>query len=306
MNVATASEPPDGELEAGYRRLRHSVAVAPVQRDVIRLSGPDALGYLQGQCSQDVSALAPGDSAEALLLEPQGRVDAFVRVTRTGPEELIVDTDAGWGEAVVARLQRFKLRVKVDISQVGWRCVAVRGPHADEVSSQAGALRLPVDWPGLSGYDVLGEDPGMPQGVEECGAAAWQAARIEAGIPMMGSEIDERTIPEEAGLVERCVSFTKGCFTGQELVARLDARGSNVARRLRGLVIEGTEPGSMVGSGSELVAGDKSVGRITSQGWSPYFGAAVALAYVHRRVDVGSTVTVAGFNAVVRQLPLVG
>jgi len=306
MNKRTESDVGDPGIEEGYRRLRQSMAVAPVARDVIRVTGPDALGYLQGQCSQDVSALEPGDTAEALLLEPQGRVDAIIRVTRSGADELIVDTDSGWGDAVVARLERFKLRVKVEISLLRWRCVAVRGPDAGDVASPADALRLEVVWPGLIGFDLLGEDPGLPQGVEECGVRAWQAVRIEAGVPMMGSEIDERTIPEEAGLVQRCVSFTKGCFTGQELVARLDARGSNVARRLRGLVVAGTGPGSTPGPGAELVAGEKTVGRITSEGWSPLFDATVALAYVHRSVDVGSTVTVAGFNAEVRQLPLVG
>jgi tRNA-modifying protein YgfZ len=294
------------DVPDGYRRLRQDKAAAPVGRDVIRVIGPDAVDYMQGQCSQDVAALEPGNSADALLLEPQGRVDAFVRVTRTGEDELMVDTDAGWGDVVVARLERFKLRVKVEISRVAWSCVAVRGPAADSVGSPSGILRIAVDWPGLGGFDLLGEDPVVPQGVEECGAQAWQAARIEAGIPMMGSEIDERTIPEEAGLVGRCVSFTKGCFTGQELVARLDARGSNVARRLRGLAVAGTGPGSGPGAGTELVAGDKTVGRITSEAWSPGMGCTVALAYVHRSVDMGSTVVAGEFNAEVRQLPLVG
>ncbi len=282
------------------------MALAPVERDVIRLSGVDAVGYLQGQCSQDVAALGQGQSADALLLEPQGRVDALVRVTRTGTEELIVDTDAGWGDSVIERLGRFKLRVKLDISVVSWRCVAVRGPGASRVAPDPSTLQLPVVWPGLSGFDLLGEEPRAPQGVDACGYQAWQAARIEAGIPMMGTEIDEKTIPEEAGLVERCVSFTKGCFTGQELVARIDARGSNVARRLRGIVVSKSEPGTILGSGAELVANGKTVGRITSQAWSPGLGAAIALAYVHRSVEPGSTVTVGGFSAEVRQLPLVG
>ncbi len=293
-------------VEEGYRRLREAVASAPVERDVIRLSGPDAVQYLQGQCSQDISVLDPGHSADALLLEPQGRVDALIRVTRTGEDELIVDTDSGWGESVVARLERFKLRVKVDISLVGWRCVAIRGPDAAEVSSPSGVLRLDVNWPGLGGFDLLAEDVRVPDGLEQSGEPAWEAARIEAGIPVMGSEIDERTIPEEAGLVGRCVSFTKGCFTGQELVARLDARGSNVARRLRGLVFAGEQSDTPVSSGEELFADGKTVGRVTSKAWSPGLDAMVALGYVHRSVAVGSTLTVGDFSAEVRQLPLVG
>jgi folate-binding protein YgfZ len=304
------AEPASGstvlDLEEGYRRLRQAAAVAPVERDVIRLSGADAVGYLQGQCSQDVAALEPGQCADALLLEPQGRVDALVRVTRTGADELVVDTDAGWGGAVIARLERFKLRVKLEISVVGWRCVAVRGPAAGAMAPDPGMLQLPVVWPGLSGFDLLGEQPRAPTGVEACSHEAWEAVRIEAGIPMMGTEIDDRTIPEEAGLVERCVSFTKGCFTGQELVARIDARGSNVARRLRGIVLQATVPGSTIGAGAELIAGGKSVGRMTSQAWSPGLDAIVALAYVHRTVELGSTVTLGGFSAEVRPLPLVG
>ncbi len=116
------------DVPDGYRRLRQDKAAAPVGRDVIRVIGPDAVDYMQGQCSQDVAALEPGNSADALLLEPQGRVDAFVRVTRTGEDELIVDTDAGWGDVVVARLERFKLRVKVEISRR--RMELCRGPRA--------------------------------------------------------------------------------------------------------------------------------------------------------------------------------
>ena len=297
--------PPLGVHE-DYTNLRERAAIVPVERDVVTLSGPDAVQYLQGQCSQDVAALEPGGSADALLLEPQGRIDALVRVTRTGEDELIVDTDSGWGETVVARLERFKLRVKVDISLVGWHCIAVRGPCAGEIASVPGVLRLAVEWPGLGGFDLLGEDLGVPAGVERCGTEAWEAARIESGIPLMGSEIDSRTIPEEAGLVERCVSFTKGCFTGQELVARLDARGSNVARRLRGLVFTGDGAISDVGPGTELLTEAKNVGRVTSAAWSPGIGVTVALAYVHRSVAVGSTVTAGGVSAEVRQLPLVG
>ena len=121
----------------------------------------------------------------------------------------------------------------------------------------------------------------------------------------MGSELDERIIPEEAGLVERCVSFTKGCYTGQELVARLDSRGSNVPRRLRGLVVAG-EPNSAIGADSEIIANGKESGRVTSVAWSPGLGATVALGYIHRSVSESSYVTVAGLSAEVRPLPLVG
>lgn len=293
-------------LSDGYRLLRQSVAIAPVERHVVSVSGPNAVEYLQGQCSQDVTALTVGTSADALLLEPQGRIDALIRVTRTGQDEFIVDTDGGFGEAVVARLERFKLRVKVEISLLDWGCVAVRGPDAGGVSTPREVLRIDWRWPGIEGFDLLGPALEPPGGVALCGARAWEAVRIEAGIPMMGSELDERIIPEEAGLVERCVSFTKGCYTGQELVARLDSRGSNVPRRLRALVLAGGGPLPAIEAGSEIFANGKESGRVTSTAWSPGMEATVALGYMHRSVAESSTVDVGGLSAEVRPLPLVG
>jgi folate-binding protein YgfZ len=292
----------------GYKLIRESVAIAPIERDFVRITGPDAVSYMQGQCSQDMQALAVGSSADALLLEPQGKVDAFFRITRLGDDELVLDTDEGFGETIIERLQRFKLRVKLEIAAIDWRVVAVRGPQSGDVVTSSEEPRVAVAWPGIAGFDLLGENPRVPDGVQHCGADAWAAVRIEAGIPVMGAEIDARTIPEEAGLVERTVSFTKGCFTGQELVARIDSRGSNVARRLRGIVApEGVSPAELA-PGTELTAAGagKSVGTVTSSAWSEGLSATVALAYVHRSVEIPSAVDAGGISVQVRQLPLVG
>jgi tRNA-modifying protein YgfZ len=304
----------DPAVAEEYDLIRNSAAVIPLARDFVRISGPDSVSYLQGQCSQDVAALAVGSSAEALLLEPQGRVDAFVRVTKVSDDELVVDTDAGFGVQVINRLERFKLRVKVEISAIDWTCLSVRGPLAAGLVTDPRDLRVAVDWPGLPGFDLVGESPTLPEGVPRSGIGAWSAARIEAGIPVMGAEIDEKTIPAEAGLVERCVSFTKGCFTGQELVARLDSRGSNVARRLCGLVVEGTlvdgtSATAQLVDGAGLVVGEKNVGRVTSVAWSPGLGATVGLCYLHRSVAVPAVVSAGGrgeLSVQVRALPLVG
>ncbi len=310
------------QLVDDYEALRHDVAARQVARDVVRLSGPDAVSYLQGQCSQDVEALSPGASADALLLSPQGKLEALVRVTRTGDAELLLDTDGGFGKAVTDRLERFKLRVKVAIEPLDWRCVALRGPAtaARFAQAESGPLALRFSWNGVDGVDLLGAAPTIPEGVRSCSAEAWEALRVEAGIPAMGAELDERTIAAEADLLERCVSFTKGCYTGQELVARLDARGNKVARRLRGLLFEPTGAGHGVaaptpGRGAALSAGaaverhGKAVGSVTSSAWSPGVGAVVALAYVHRDVPPGDSVEVAGRDgarvaATVATLPL--
>ncbi len=120
-----------------------------------------------------------------------------------------------------------------------------------------------ADWPGLPGGDLVGESPEAPAGVAMCGMDAYEAVRIEAGIPVMGRELDERTIPAEAGVVDMSVSFTKGCYTGQELVARIDSRGGNVPRRLRGLVLA---DGAGAGRAPRVQADGKDVGQADQRG----------------------------------------
>jgi folate-binding protein YgfZ len=301
----------DAAFAGDYDALRHGAGAVPVPRDVVRVAGPDAASYLQGQVSQDLDGLVPGASVDALLLTPQGRLDALVRVGRIGDDEFTVDVDGGYGDAVAARLARFKLRVKVDIDPLPWRCVALRGPEVAVPfgSGPAGAV-FRFSWNGVTGADILGEDPAAPPGVRGCSHVAWETVRVEAGIPAMGSELDERTIAAEADLNDRAVSFTKGCYTGQELVARLDARGNRVARHLRGLVLagDGRDPGVLLGAA--VVAEERDVGVVTSAARSPALDAMVALAYVHRSVVApsGATLRTAGegvlLNAEVRDLPL--
>lgn len=289
---AGASAPLGAEgLTDDYAALRSGVGVVEEGRDVVRVAGPDALSYLQGQCSQDVSVLAVGSSADALLLTPQGKLEALVRLNRTGDEEIYLDVDTGFGAAVVARLGRFKLRVKADIESVDWRNVAVRGPGAAALAdSFAGApgtaIAAPYSWGGVIGFDLLGPGPEIQVPIRRCGVEASEAVRIEAGIPRMGVELDERTIAAEAGLLDRCVSFTKGCYTGQELVARLDSRGNKVARRLRAVVVDLDQgDGWILRPGATVSVADKAVGRLTSVAWSPGLRTPVALAYLHRDVD---------------------
>ncbi|HEV7688816.1 MAG TPA: hypothetical protein VGQ80_19735, partial [Acidimicrobiia bacterium] len=203
------------DLVAGYAALRHAVGAVWLPRDALKVSGPDATTYLQGQLAQDLDPIEPGASAWSLVLQPQGKVDALVRVTRD-EDGWVLDTDGGWGPAVAERLARFRLRVKVDIEALEWRCLGLRGPDVPRL-----ATARPADWPGFPGVDLLGPDPAVPDGVPLVVIEAYEVARIEAGVPVMGAELDERTIPAEAGVVECSVSFTKGCFTGQELVARI-------------------------------------------------------------------------------------
>jgi folate-binding protein YgfZ len=265
--------------------LHDTVGVLDLPRDFVRVAGPDAMKFLQGQLSQQVD-VPVGTSAWTLLLQPQGKVVALLRFTRTGAEEYVLDTDGGWAPAVVERLNRFKLRVKADIEvQEGWKCLAVRGPGAHQAVPDGG---LPADWPGLPGVDLVGPvaDVVAPGGIPVVSVDDYEVARIEAGVPVMGHELDESTIPAEAGIVDRSVSFTKGCYTGQELVARIDSRGGNVPRRLRGIVVAGDVVPPVGATVHTVGDAAKEVGVLTSVApHSSRLGAAVALAYVRRAVE---------------------
>jgi len=257
-----------------------------IERDVVRALGPEARSFLQGQLSQDVDAMATGDSRWSLLLEPTGKVHTWLRVTRLGDDETQLDTDAGFGAAMVERLERFKLRTKCDFTLAErTRCLAVRG--------RAGA-GLPIVWPGVEGYDLLDAADGAPDGVPM--TDGYERARIESGVPAMGRELTEATIPVEAGqwLIDASVSFTKGCFTGQELVARIDSRGGNAPRPIRGLRL--TEPGR-IGGEITTVAGDR-VGTVTSTIDT------VALASVQRALEPPADVLVDGVEARLVELPM--
>jgi folate-binding protein YgfZ len=300
---------------ADYEALRTGIGGYRLARDVVAVHGPDAASYLQGQLSQDLDPVGFGSSADALLLEPDGKLVALLRVTRTGEQSFVLDADAGTVEAIVARLRRFTLRSRLTVEVQPWSCVALRGagvPGEPPAELPPGAeVAALVDWHGWRGLDLLGPDPAsaMPEGLRWCSSAAWEACRVESGVPVAGHELDGATIAAEVGLVERAVSFTKGCYTGQELVARLDARGSNVARRLRTVVLDDpdTDPAALAGAELTVAGRERPVGALTSAAWSPVRASVVALAFVHRSVAVGDSVGVgpSTLSAQVLDVPLV-
>jgi folate-binding protein YgfZ len=316
---------PGASLAEDYAALRHGCGARRLERDAVVLFGPGATDYLQGQCSQDVAAMAVGSAADALLLEPDGKLSALVRVVRTDEDRYLLDTDRGVGPAVVARLARFRLRSKVEIEPLAedeWVCVGLRGPTSPPPLAAAEGVRaLRYDWNGVAGVDLVGPAAAgaAPEGARWCDAPAWEALRVEAGIPVMGRELDGRTIAPEAHLVGRTVSLTKGCYTGQELIARLDARGNRVARRLCGVVPAGPADDDLAGRlvGAALVSVEgKHAGEVTSAAWCPGLAGPAALAYLHRSVEVPGPVRIVldrtdggepvALEAEARPLPLIG
>jgi folate-binding protein YgfZ len=280
----------------------------------VLVTGPDALSFLHSLLSQDVAGLGPGDGVHTLLLQPQGKLDCDLRLLVVGPEEIRLDCEAGRGEALAASLRRFKLRVKAEVEDTtgSWGVLILRGRRALEVAEKAAGVAVPgvqhhhlswpgrevrlvrADWPGgWPGIDVVGPvealdgiwDALVEAGATPAGTEAFEAARVAAGVPRQGVDTDERTIPQEAFLLD-AVSFTKGCFLGQELVCRIDTRG-HVNRYLRGFVMrDDTTPPA----GAGIVWGDKEVGTLTTVARSA--GRTRALGYLRREVDVPAEVMV--------------
>lgn len=192
-------------------------------RDVVVVDGPDATTYLHSQVSQDLRGMTDGERRWTFVLEPTGKIESLARVTKINDDRYELDTDAGWGASLLARIDRFKIRVRAETSLE---------PASDD---------RPVD----------------------------EALRIEIGWPRLGVEIvPGETIPAGTGLTRVAVSFTKGCYPGQELVERMDSRAAEAPKSLRRLdVADGTAPGAPVMDGETEVGVVTSVAGTRALGW---------------------------------------
>ncbi|HEX6310658.1 MAG TPA: hypothetical protein VF152_03450 [Acidimicrobiia bacterium] len=266
------------------------LAVARPARDVVVVTGPDAFEYLQSLVSQDLDGLADGEAVHSLLLTPQGKLDVDFWLVRRGDAAWLV-CEGGFGERLATSLGRFKIRVQVEVAlEPSLAVLALRGEGAGTVAGRGdGGAAIAVPWAGAEAVDVVGGAAvldALAQAAVDAGAERWtaeeyEAARIAAGVPRLGLDLDEKTIPQEAYLELVAVSFSKGCFLGQELVCRLDTRG-HVNRYLRRLTAAG---GERPPAGADVVVGDKTVGAVTSAAGS------TALGYVRREVEPPAEVT---------------
>ena len=197
----------------------------PLQRDVITATGADARAYLHSQLSQDIAGMRVGETRQSLLLQPTGKIDGIIRITCVEGETFVLDTDPGCGETVLARLNRFKIRVKVELSLGRESWVAVRNVLAP-IPGSIPACRFYGSAVDLRSESAIAE---FKQGSLE----EYEQARIIAAWPTMNVDVTESSIPAETGIIDVSVSFTKGCYPGQELVERMDSRGSIAPRQLR-------------------------------------------------------------------------
>lgn len=225
--------------------------------EMILVEGADARSFLDGIVSQDLSRLDPLRPIRSFLLAPQGKLRGLLWLTGEG-ERVEVVTDAGQGKSVADDLRHYKIRVKAAIAEPVPVTTIVTGDGS---------------------YRFVTEASDLPRLSEE----EWNVLRIEAAEPVMGIDVDERTIPQETGLVEEAVSFEKGCFLGQELVARLDSRQGRVNRHLRRVELEGRPA---------LPAGVEAGGAITSV--AARGEAFIGLGLLPRQIEPGDEIIAGG------------
>lgn len=267
-----------------------TLQIAPRPRAYVSVNGPDAAAYLNRMVSNDVEALSVGGACEALLLTAKARIIAPLVVWRRAEDTYLLLTEPEAGERLVRELLRSRFAAKCEIGHEEHRSVVVLG--ADDLVSNPHQVVPNRDY-GVEAIELLDTDP--PEGAEPISEDELERLRILARTPRLGRELDDRVLPAEAALEERAISFTKGCYPGQEPVARLHFRG-HPNRGLRVLALDGDE---LPAYDEELVLDGKPVGRITSAAQDSARGV-VALAYVRREVPVDAELETAG--RVARQL----
>lgn len=300
-----------GDPAAEYAAARRDAGFVGGASGLFWAVGPDTISFLQNILSQDIEALAPGQVARSFLLQPRGKLEALLWLLR-GEDRVGMVTEADRREETIRTLARWRLRVDVELELDPREVFNVWGPApatldiAGGWTDADGVMVAEVRDTPLRHRLVAGLGPTDLErgGLRPIGRHAHTTLRIETGEPRYGLDVDHKTIPQESGLVPEAVSFTKGCFLGQELVARIDSRG-RVNRNLRGVrILDRTVPPA----GARVTHAGKLVGTLTSVGESPAAGGPVALALIRREAPPGTQVTVSweegSATGMVEQLPL--
>jgi tRNA-modifying protein YgfZ len=319
---------------SGYAALRHGAGL--IDRSGIGrilLTGADRRSYLQGLLTNDIEALTPGGGCYAAMLTAQGRMMTDMRVLELG-DGVLLDVPREVTTAIRDHLDRFVFSEDVQVEDVtGARAeIGIYGPGALDVLVKAGmeggapstlfastrgrvagvdAVIVRSDELGVPGYDVLVDAPHakavtaalLGAGAVPVSETDAEGVRMESGRPRFGVDMDADTIPLEAGLEQRAISRTKGCYVGQEVIVRVQDRGhGRVAKRLVGLTFD-ADAGAPA-AGARVWSGDREIGRVTSAIWSPALARPIALGYVHRDfVEPGTGVTVDASAGLIVRLP---
>ena len=306
---------------AEYRAVTEACGLVDrSERGKLALTGADAKTFLQGQVSNDVEALTPGSGCYAAFLTPKGKMLGDIRILDAG-DEILLDTERVALQELFNMVRRFSVGYAVELHKrtLERGLLSLLGPEAEAVArigdlGPAEDAHAVVSIDGIAarairtdlGIDLLCDaDDTAPlsaaltaRGAEPVSETVADCVRVEHGRPRYGIDLDDTVIPQEADLNTRAVSFTKGCYVGQETVARLFYRGKP-NRRLMGLKLAAAAP-----TGAEISLGDRVVGRLGSVAESPALGS-IALALVRREAPAGSDVVVGAdqIDAVVVELP---
>jgi tRNA-modifying protein YgfZ len=322
---------PTADFLAQYEALTAGVGISPLAgRTIIDVTGADRAQILQSFTTNDVMKLAPGRGCEAFVTNAQGKTIGHLLIFREA-EKHVFDTTAGQAATLISHFERYVITEDVQFTDrtIEVADLLVAGPKASAVLASVFGGEIPADLlahaaGAIAGRPVIlrrveyagpvayflqasaGDAAAITAalsaaGAVTCNAEAIEAARLEAGFPLFGIDITADNLPQEAARDQRAISFTKGCYLGQETVARIDAVG-HVNRLLVGLKFSGQE---LPPSGLALLAGDQQVGHVTSAAWSPRLGAPLALGYIRRmHAKPGAPLSSASGAAEVVNLPL--
>lgn len=298
---------PSDSFLAQFHALTAGVGFTPLSRTLLALTGPDRTTFLNAFCTNNIKALVPGRGCEAFITSPQGKTLGHVLVFCEA-EQLILDTSPGQAADLIAHFDKYVISEDIQFKDLAseFGDILVAGPSASALLARLTGSAPPtemlahlqatlathvvtirrVGYTGHASYFMqapLAAQAAIEQalaavGATRCDSEAIESARLEAGFPLFGRDITEGNLPQEVGRDAQAISFTKGCYLGQETVARIDALG-HVNRQLVGVKLAG---GSVPAPGTLLRSNDKEAGHITSAAWSPALSAPIALAYVRR------------------------
>ena len=288
------TSPADDGVAADLQDFRSGAGVVAAPCSLLWVEGPDAERFLQGLLTNDIAALAGGESCPALLLDDKGRIQAGMTVARDAATGFTLVLDPASGGSVADSLAGFHFSEDLELigPEEAWRVVS--GPEMSQAQVDIEIIpRVP------STHEAVVSDlqAFLPElGVPQLSGEVFSVLRVEAGVPRIGVDTTTRTLVQEAALEDLTVSFSKGCYLGQETVARVAHRGG-VKKRLRGLVGD-----AELRVGAEVTAGDASLGTLTSAATSPEHGH-IGLAILRTSAEAGDQVQVGDVAARVATLP---
>ncbi len=321
-----------GDWQSEYRAFRQGAGLfRPPSVTQVEITGGQRTEFLNRLCTNRLDRIQPGEGCETFLADANGRILHHVFVY-AGPESLVLHTAAGLAKSLCAHLDYYLIREDVQFHDRSsqWGELILAGPQSADIARQLAAnlpsgdeyiVNVSAEWNGrplmvrrlqergFQNFHIAGDAADMGPlwqalrrlGATACGMRALETVRIEEGFPVIGLDITEKTLPQEVGRDEKAISLNKGCYLGQEIVARIDSRGA-VNKVLSGIRFQTAD---VPPSGGELTHGGQAVGQITSAAYSPGFGVSVALAYVRRQFhEPGTILDSAWGQAMVVDLPM--